>query len=153
MVELPGDPRGKGRPRFRYVKPKDASRPGFVSVYTDAETVAYETALKWKGKAAMRGRPPLEGPLAVRVFAMMPIPKSWPNKRRDAALAGMVFPTGKPDADNILKMLDALNTKADRSGEPGFRGVWLDDAQIVRSLVVKEYGEHPGLIVEVYQLP
>lgn len=140
-ITLPGAPRGKGRPRFRYVKPNAVGRPGFVTVYSDKDTAAYEEALKWKGKAAMRGRPLLEGPLAVRVFAMMPIPKSWSNKDRDAALAGLIAPAKKPDADNVLKNLDALN-----------QTVWVDDAQIVRALIVKEYAEQPGLIVEVFPL-
>ena len=140
-VTLAGPPIGKGRPRFRYVPPGASGRPGFVTVYSPKETKSYEDALKWMAKAAMRGRPLLEGPLAVRVFAMMPVPASWSNKARDAALSGLTFPAKKPDADNILKMLDALNET-----------VWKDDAQIVRSLVVKEYAEQPGLIVEVFKL-
>jgi Holliday junction resolvase RusA-like endonuclease len=89
----------------------------------------------------MRGRPLLEGPLAVRVIAMMPVPASWTNRAKDAALAGLTFPAKKPDADNILKILDALNET-----------VWEDDAQIVCALVVKKYAENPGLIVDIYKL-
>jgi Holliday junction resolvase RusA-like endonuclease len=143
IIEHPGDVRGKGRPRFRYVKPKDVSRPGFVSVYTDAETAAYENALKWRGKAAMRSAAPFEGPLAVRIFAMIRVPASWSNKKRDAALAGLIFPTTKPDGDNIVKaVLDGLNGV-----------IWADDVQVVRHVLIKEYGDGPGLIVEVYKLP
>ena len=141
VIEHPGPPVPKGRPRFRYVPPGANGRAGFVHVYTPKDTEVYETALKWRGKAAMRGRPVLEGALAVRVFAMMPVPASWSNKARDAALSGLTFPAKKPDADNILKMLDALN---------GI--VFVDDAQIVRSLIIKEYAESPGLIVEIYLL-
>lgn len=111
-----------------------------MTVYTDKDTAAYEAALKWKGKAAMRGRLPLEGPLAVRIFAMVPIPISWPAARRDAALVGTIKPIGKPDWDNYAKIAgDALNET-----------VWKDDSQIVTALTVKEYAENPGLIVEVF---
>ena len=140
-VELPGPPRGKGRPRFRIVTPR--FKPQFVQVYTPPETVEYERALAWKAKAAMRGREPFEGPLAVRMFAMMPIAPSWPQREKDAAVAGIKIPQGKPDIDNIAKAgLDALN---------GI--VWRDDTQIARALIVKEYGESPGVIIEVFALP
>lgn len=141
VVELPGAVRGKGRPRARMVIPR-IGRP-FVTFYTDADTVAYELALKQRAAIKMKGRPPFKGPLAVRVFAMMTIPRSWPNRERDAALAGTKFPTTKPDGDNVLKVvLDSFNEL-----------VWVDDTQVVRSLIVKEYAENPGLIVEVYGLP
>ena len=140
VVQHPGAPRGKGRPRGRIVMPK-AGKP-FVHFYTDSETEAYETALKWRAKAAMRSTPPFEGPLAVRIFAMMPIPASWSKRDRAAALNGTLYPMTSPDGDNIAKVLDALN-----------KVVFLDDKQVVRWLIVKEYGEHPGLIIEVYRLP
>lgn len=140
VVELPGQPRGKGRPRSRVVA--GGGKAPWVHVYTDPATRAYEKALSWQAKAAMRGRPLLTGPLAVRVFAMMRIPPSWSRRDKDAAAAGTKWPVGKPDGDNIFKMVDAMN---------GI--VWEDDTQIVRSLVVKEFGQSPGLIVEVYTLP
>ena len=141
-VTLSGPPAGKGRPRFRWVPPGANGRPGFVHVYTPKETEAVETALKWMGKAAMRGRPLLEGPLAVRLFAMMPVPKSWPNKRRDAALAGLIFHTSTPDGDNIFKLCaDGLNG-----------AIYVDDKQIVRHVVIKEFAENPGIIFEVFRL-
>ena len=144
VIEAPGQPLGKGRPRFRYVPPNPATgRAGFVHTYTPKETEQAEETIAWRGKAAMRGRPLLEGPLAVRLFAMMEVPKSWPARRRDAALSGQVFHTSAPDGDNIFKLAtDALT---------GI--VWNDDRQIARHLVVKEYAENAGLILEVYTLP
>lgn len=136
-----GDPRGKGRPRARIAYTRD--RKPYVHVYTDSDTEKYETAVAWQAKAAMKGREPFDGPLAMRVFAMMPIPKSWPRRDRDAALAGTIFHMSTPDGDNIFKAVaDALNKIA-----------YDDDKQIVRHLVVKEYAERPGLIVELYRLP
>jgi Holliday junction resolvase RusA-like endonuclease len=139
-ISLAGPPVPKGRPRFRYVQPK--GRPGFVTVYTPKETEDYEKALAWKGKGAMAGRAPLEGPLVACIYAMLPVPKSWSIKKRDAALSGAMRPVSKPDWDNYGKIAsDALN-----------KVVYLDDSQIVTALVMKEYCENPGLIVEIYTL-
>lgn len=138
-IELPGEPRGKGRPRSRVAWTK-SDKP-FVAVYTDAETRKYETALAWAAKAAMRGHSPLMGPLAVTVRAFFTVPKSWTIKKRDAALTDVVRPTGAPDCDNIAKMIDALN---------GI--VWRDDSQIVEIEITKRYGERAVLFVEVDEL-
>jgi Holliday junction resolvase RusA-like endonuclease len=118
-------------------------RPGFVSVYSPKETEQYETALKWRAKAAMRSKPPESGPLAVRIFVMIAIPQSWSKKKRIAAIDGDLLPASRPDWDNYAKIVcDAFNEI-----------VWNDDSQIVRALTVKEYGFKPGVIVEVYRLP
>ena len=92
IVELPGEPVAKGRPRFAR-----------GHVYTPDKTRIYENSLALAARLAMRGRTLLEGPLTVVVYAFRSIP-----------------PTRRPDADNHLKILDALN------------GIcWKDDAQIV----------------------
>jgi Holliday junction resolvase RusA-like endonuclease len=139
VVELPGEPIGKGRPRFRPVTTKDGR--SFVNAYTPARTRAYERALAMTAKVAMRGKPPILGPLAVTVTAFFAVPASWSNKKRDAALAGIVRPTGRPDYDNVIKSLDALNTI-----------VFADDAQIVQAKVAKVYDEQPRLRIEVAPL-
>lgn len=91
----------------------------------------------------MKGRKPLEGPLAVRIFVMLPVPKSWSNKQRDAALTGMTRPISRGDFDNYAKAVcDSLN-----------KIVYLDDSQIVTALIVKEYAERPGIIAEIFELP
>lgn len=86
----------------------------------------------------MRGRLPLEGPLALTVEAFMPIPTSWSQRQQRKAVAGVVLPTTKPDFDNILKSLDALN-----------KVVWRDDAQVVDVRFTKRYGDKPRLVVVV----
>lgn len=141
-ITHPGKPRGKGRPRGRIVMPRSGKSP-FIHFYTDAETEAYETALRWRAKAAMRSAKPFEGPLAMRLFCMMPIPISWPQRDKDAALAGTKFPTSSFDFDNICKAVC-----------DGFNGVvYLDDKQIIRALIVKEFATDPGIIAEFYSLP
>ena len=136
VVELPGEPRGKGRPRSRIAR--GGAGQQFVAVYTDAKTRAYEKALAWAGKAAMGGRKPLLGPLAVTVDAVFGVPRSWSRRERDAALAGVRRPTGAPDCDNVFKTIDALQ---------GI--VFANDSQIVEARITKRYGEEPMLRVEV----
>lgn len=134
--ELHGEPVGWQRTGLRVITPK-FGKP-FASVYTPAETRACENALALAAKVAMKGRGPLDGPLLLCVTAFMPVPRSWSQRKRDAALAGTVRPTVKPDWDNLGKMTDALK---------GI--VWSDDTQVVDGRVVKRYAENPRLRVEV----
>lgn len=126
-ITLPGAPRGKGRPRF-----------GNGRTYTPDATRRYEDELRKVASEEARGRPPMEGPLSVCIEARMPIPSSWRVKDKEAAKAGDVRPTSKPDADNLMKVIDALNDI-----------VWRDDAQIVDARVIKIYSEHPALVIDV----
>lgn len=131
VINLPGVPRGKGRPRF--------SRAGnHVRAYTDAQTESYEGALRLAASQAMGGEPPLDGALAIIMTAVFPVPASWSRKKRVDALLGVVRPVGRPDVDNLVKCVDALN-----------QIVWRDDAQIVSALVMKEYGTTPGVTITV----
>lgn len=140
VVELLGDPIPKGRPRFRAITAKNGR--SFVNAYTPAKTRAYETALAQQAKLAMRGRKPLDGPLKVTVTAFLAVPPSWSNKKRDAALAGILRPISRPDADNYGKTAwDALNSI-----------VWLDDSQIVNAHIIKLYAESAALRIEVQPL-
>lgn len=128
-IELAGEPRGKGRHRF-------VRATGHI--HPDAKTERYEHHLKLAGMVAMRGRAPLEGALRATVLARVKIPASWSRRQREDAVLGITRPTGKPDADNFLKILDALN-----------KVVWLDDAQIVEATIRKVYSTEPGLVITV----
>jgi Holliday junction resolvase RusA-like endonuclease len=66
------------------------------------------------------------------------VPGSWSKKKRAQALAGAIWPTVKPDADNSLKLTDALNAI-----------VFCDDKQVVIATVFKCYSERPGLSIEI----
>lgn len=103
MITLyfPFAPVPKGRPRF--------SRNGHA--YTPDKTRRYEADLKLWALKQMHELKPLEGPISVRAVFIIAKPKS--AKRRE-------HPVVKPDLDNYLKTLDALN---------GI--VWKDDSQIV----------------------
>lgn len=137
-IVLSGPPHGKGRPRFRIVKPRGGAQ--FVSAYTDAATRAYETRLAAAGKDAMGSAKPLDEALWVDVTAFMGIPASWSKKAHAAAVNFEVMPVTRPDADNFAKCIDALN---------GI--VWRDDSLIVRLIVQKFYSERPRLVVKVWK--
>ena len=110
-----------------------------MRTYTDEKTASFEGALRMAGAVAMGDREPLACALAADVTAVFPIPDSWSKTKRDAALAGAVRPTGKPDVDNIAKAaLDGLNGIAYR-----------DDAQIVRATVTKRYGTNPETVIVI----
>lgn len=132
QITLSGEPHGKGRPRF-------ARSTGHA--FTPAKTRAYESALRYAAQESMNGEPPLEGPLSVVVVAIFPVPSSWSAKKQRAALAGEIWPTVMPDADNLLKVLDACN-------EVVFR----DDKQIIDARIVKRYGDRPRLVIEVREI-
>jgi Holliday junction resolvase RusA-like endonuclease len=129
VIDLLGEPRGKGRPRF-------VRRTGHA--FTPEKTASYEACLRHEAALVMAGRPPLEDALRVSVLAYFGIPASWSAKKRAAALAGLVRPTKRPDWENVAKMLDALNGV-----------VWRDDAQVVSGLIEKHYSDRPRLRVEV----
>lgn len=131
VITIPGQPRGKGRPRFARVG-------AGVRTYTDDKTRSYEALVRSHAVRAMCGRTLLTGPVAVDLTAFFAVPVSWPKQKQHDALAFRVFPTVKPDMDNIAKGLDALN---------GI--VWTDDAQIVRLSLTKDYGTQPGLILRI----
>jgi crossover junction endodeoxyribonuclease RusA len=59
-LEIEGEPRPKGRPRFSCIK-------GKPHVYTDAKTLAAEQEIGWQLRAAMKGRTPTEERLFVRL--------------------------------------------------------------------------------------
>lgn len=136
VICLHGEPIGKGRPRARMVTPRFGVP--FISMYTPSETRKYESALALAANVAMRGRAPLQGPLSIVVTASFSVPVSWSQRQRTAAYAGTVLPTKKPDADNLMKIIDALNTI-----------VWGDDSQVVDARVVKVYAADPSLRIEV----
>lgn len=129
-IHVPGSPRGKGRPRF--------TRGGIA--FTDAKTRNSEAFIKLVASEAMAGRKLLEGPLRATLLAYFDVPKSMPKRDRPSALDGSLRPTKKPDADNILKLIDALNGV-----------VFKDDSQIVEASIRKFYAETPRL--EIYIVP
>jgi len=97
---VPGEPRGKGRPRF-------VRTTGHA--FTPERTRRYENMVEMCAVAAMNGREPFTGPVTVRLTARFPIPGSWSKKKNARAVAGLHKPT-RIDIDQICKAaLDGMN--------------------------------------------
>ena len=129
-ITVPGEPRGKGRPRF-----------GNGRTYTDAKTRDYEMLVRgcWLRSTGRLDYAPYPGPVRVSIRAAYKIPQSASKAKRRDMLEGRIRPTKKPDADNIAKaILDGLNGVA-----------WADDTQVVELSVVKLYSGEPCVVVEV----
>lgn len=131
---VPGPPVGKGRPRTGRNR-----QTGGVIHFTPRKTRDWEDTARRLGIEAMRGRSPISRPVSVDIAATLPVPKSWPKWKAEAACRGEILPTSKPDEDNIGKAAkDALN---------GI--VIIDDSQIVSSRVTKRYGTEPRVAIFV----
>lgn len=132
---VPGVPVGKGRPKF-------ARRGNFVTTYTPEKTASYENLVKVKAEEAMNGRAVIEGAVSVEIGLYVTPPASWSQKKQRAALAGEIFPTSKPDVDNVVKgIFDACNDI-----------VWRDDKQACDVIVRKRYASTARASVEVRPL-
>jgi Holliday junction resolvase RusA-like endonuclease len=132
---VPGTPVGKGRPKF-------ARRGNYVTTYTPEKTASYENLVKVKAEQAMIGRQMIEGPVEVSIRLIVTPPASWSQRKQRDALEGRIFPTSKPDIDNVVKgIFDACNEI-----------VWKDDKQAVDVRVVKRYGAVARAAVEVRAL-
>lgn len=118
---------GKGRPRFTKGR-----------TYTPAKTVAAERDLGWEAKRVVAGQPLFQGPLHLKISVLAGMPKSWSKKKKDET----VFITGKPDADNQLKLIgDALNGV-----------VWGDDSQIAEIEFRRMYGHADRVYIQVSEI-
>jgi Holliday junction resolvase RusA-like endonuclease len=132
---VPGVAVGKGRAKVGRAGP-------FVRMYTPKKTKDYEGTVAWYARTAMGSRPPITGPCAVMLSVSVRVPTSWSKAEQRAALAGDLWPTGKPDIDNTVKALfDAMN---------GI--VWVDDAQACVISAHKRYMPEPGVLVHVVPL-
>lgn len=135
MFKIPGDPRGKERPR----------RAKHGGMYTPSETIAYEKKVKACFLEAVSGCgdiQPTEGPVALRIVSKLSIPKAATKKMLDGIAKGEIFPTKKPDIDNIEKIvMDALEGLA-----------YKNDSQVVFMLHGKHYSETPGVEVWVERI-
>lgn len=127
---IPGEPKGKGRPRFSKVG-------AYVKTYTPADTASYENLVK---VLCMEQQKRFSDTAQVKmvIHAYFGIPQSTPKYKREKMLLGDIRPTKKPDADNVAKIIcDALNGIA-----------YKDDTQVVDLHIKRYYGADPR--VEVF---
>ena len=131
MFTVPGEPKGKGRPRL--------GRSGHA--YTPHDTAVYENLVKVCFKEKYPKHVPLDPDAEVRaeIIAFYSIPKSVSKKKRNDMLMGFARPKKKPDCDNIAKIIcDALN---------GI--VYHDDSQVVDLEIRKYYSDEPKVKIRM----
>jgi len=126
--------------------PKERARVvtnhGKRRAYTPKRTKTYADQVTGAGRCAMEGYVPMSGPVEATIQFVIAVPRSWPKWKREAALAGAIAPTERPDVDNLAKnVLDALNKIA-----------FYDDSQITRKILTKEYGETAVTAVRLRRL-
>jgi Holliday junction resolvase RusA-like endonuclease len=127
-IIIPGRVGGKGRPRF-------ARRGKFMTTYSPEKTVNAEAMVRRFGADAMLARPPMQGPLGMRIEIIANTPASWSKKKKACAN----YMTGKPDLDNCVKLFgDALNGV-----------VWSDDSQIAKLDVSRRYDDKSAEFVMI----
>lgn len=155
---VPGPPHRKIRPKFRIffaqgiavalreviLRDRDSELHATlrkfvkVSTYTEPETAVAEEAFQW---AARKHRPRnlFTGPLRVDLVFVLPIPSSWPAAEKAAAVTGAKLPVGRPDRDNLEKLvLDAM------------KGMfYVDDSQVCAGETTKIYGVDPRTEVRI----
>lgn len=124
---VPGRLRGKGRPRSAIRRGKSGQQ--FVQVFTDKDTLNAEAMLRSLAAQAMAGRAPFQGPLILKIAMTLNRPASWSKRKR----AETLYPTGKPDLDNVAKLADAWN---------GI--IWGDDSQLCESHIRRSYDDTKG---------
>jgi len=84
----------------------------------------------------------LNGPIKLQVDVYRSIPRGFSKKRAAQAEAGEIRPTGKPDLDNYVKLIeDACNGV-----------IWTDDARIVNLIAGKFYSTQPRIEVTIWQI-
>lgn len=116
-----GAPKGAQRPRA-FVRGRHAA------VHLADSHVQAEARIVADAVAAWGCRPKLDVPVELHVTAWHALPQSR-RRKRDAGSPAQPY-TGKPDADNVAKLvMDAL-TRA---------GVWVDDTRVARLVVERWY--------------
>lgn len=133
---VPGNPVGKGRPRF-------ARAGNYVRTYTPDNTVTYENLIRVEYKRQCGGRFFGTGvPVMVEIVAYYSIPSSVSKKKRALMENGKILPLKKPDLDNLVKcFMDAANGV-----------IYHDDAQVVGVTAVKRFSEQPRVEVTIEEV-
>jgi len=126
QLDIPMHAQGKGRPR--------SGQSGVH--YTPKDTRNKEAYMMMTAAKEMGDKPIVSGPIILSIGILISLKKNLTKAEKIRYEKGMMYPTQKPDIDNILKsIMDALN---------GI--VWLDDKQVVRVIIFKDYTELRPLI-------
>ena len=140
---VPGEPKGKGRPRAVKLP------TGKICMYTPKDTAANQHLVRMSASDAINAGQTgaddhqsklHDGPVLLSIVATFPLPKSRPKWLRDRLAAGTEIPhTTRPDLSNVIKIVeDALNGVA-----------WKDDSRVCSITAIKRYGLRPRLEVSI----
>lgn len=127
IIVIPGEPRGKGRPRF--------TKQGHV--FTDLKTRNYEklVGVEYKNQCGKKFKENVE----IEIIAKYKIAKNDSKSTKEKKINGEIRPDKKPDIDNIVKaILDGLNGIA-----------YDDDKQVVDVKASKFYSVEPKVIIMI----
>ncbi|MCI7208516.1 MAG: RusA family crossover junction endodeoxyribonuclease [Clostridium sp.] len=127
-----GKARAKSRPRFSRATGR---------VYTTKEDKIYEQMVRdaYRGSESFLDS---NAPLRAEIEVYHQVPKSYSKKKRERCLAGLIYPTVKPDLDNIAKVILDSNNKI----------LYKDDSQIVELSIVKRYAEADYVKVKIKEI-
>lgn len=130
--EIPSRPFGKARPRF-----------GNGRAYDPKSNRAYEAMVRKAFlEAGGEDHAISARPISIYISACYPPPSRASKKDRADMLAGKIYPTIKPDLDNIAKsIMDALNGLA-----------YIDDKQVIALILNKRYTEDAKTIVTIGEI-
>lgn len=119
---IPIAPRGKDRPRFSN-----------FGVYTTTRTQSYENYVKACYIEECDSVSFGSSPIKLSIVAYVPLLSKFKKQEKIDALNGKIKPSGKPDSDNLIKVImDALNKLA-----------YDDDKYIYKIEVEKVYSDLP----------
>jgi Holliday junction resolvase RusA-like endonuclease len=117
-------------------------KTGKVQSFTPPRTSAFHGEIHRVLEEVMFGHRLMDGPLRSDMVFKMAVPKGWPSWRKEAAIKGIIRPTGRPDMDNLEKaLLDAFNDYIIR-----------DDALVIERFAQKIYSEKPGIEAKIERL-
>lgn len=132
IVQIPGRPVAKGRPRF-------TQTARGVHTFTPERTANWEMVVQAEMYKVCPK--PLDGPLELSVSFIFHYPKNWAKVKREAAEEGeSVWYEGKPDLDNLVKLIK----------DAGNGIIWRDDAQVVKLEADKCYGATNETVINVF---
>lgn len=113
---------------------RQVHRGSFTRRVDTPQAADYKAHVKACVAAVMAGRPPLEGPLGVRMTVWRLKPQSWPKRRQE--------PDVKPDLSNSLKIVEDACNKL----------LWRDDAQVCYLVMRKRFGVTEGVGLAVWPI-
>ena len=115
------------------------TRSGKISTYTPQRTKALADGLKPVIRSILPSQCVFDAPVSLHMFFLFSPPASWPVWKRELSTQGLLFPTSRPDLDNLEKaLLDVFNET-----------VFVDDSLVVDRTATKMHFAETGILVSL----